>query len=184
MYVCIYFWLCWAFIAVCRLSLVVGSGGYSLAVVHGPLIAVASLVKHGLKACGLQQLQLTGSVVVVRSCLVAPRHVESSWKERKKGKSLSRVRLFAASWAVAYQAPPSMEFSRQEYWSGLPFPFPGYLPDPGIKPGSPALQADALPSEPPGKSWTENQTCVPFIDRQIFILIHCTTREALEEDFK
>ena len=48
-----------------------------------------------------------------------------------------------------------MEFSRQEYWSGLPFPSPGDLPDPGIKPGSPALQGDALPSEPPGKllSW-------------------------------
>jgi len=44
-----------------------------------------------------------------------------------------------------------MEFSRQEYWSGLPFPSPGDLPDPGIKPGSPALQADSLPSEPPGK---------------------------------
>ena len=44
-----------------------------------------------------------------------------------------------------------MGFSRQEYWSGLPFPFPDDLPDPGIKPGSPALQADALPSEPPGK---------------------------------
>ena len=52
---------------------------------------------------------------------------------------------------VAHQAPLSMEFSRQEYWSGLPFPTPGDLPDPGIKPGSPALQADSLPSEPPGK---------------------------------
>ena len=51
-------------------------------------------------------------------------------------------------WTVAHQAPQSMEFSRQEYWSGLPFPSPGDLPDPGIKPGSPALQADALPSEP------------------------------------
>ena len=50
-----------------------------------------------------------------------------------------------------YQAPLSMGFSRQEYWSGLPFPFPGDLPDPGIEPGSPALQADALTSEPPGK---------------------------------
>ena len=47
------------------------------------------------------------------------------------------------------QAPPSMGFSRQEYWSGLPFPSPGDLPDPGIEPGSPALQADTLPSEPP-----------------------------------
>ena len=66
-------------------------------------------------------------------------------------KSLSRVRLFATSWTVAYQAPWSMGFSRQEYWSGLPFPSPGYLPNPGIKPGSPALQTDALPSEPLGK---------------------------------
>ena len=65
--------------------------------------------------------------------------------------SLSHVRLFVTSWTVADQAPPSMGFSRQEYWSGLPFPFPGDLPGPGIKPGSPALQADALPSKPPGK---------------------------------
>ena len=66
-------------------------------------------------------------------------------------KSLSRVRLFATPWTVAYQAPPSMGFSRQEYWSGLPFPSPGDRPDPGIEPGSPTLKADALPSEPPGK---------------------------------
>ena len=65
-------------------------------------------------------------------------------------KSLSRVRLFATSWTVAYQAPLSMEFSRQECWSGLPFPSLGDLPDPGIEPGSPTLQADALLSEPPG----------------------------------
>ena len=65
-------------------------------------------------------------------------------------KSLSRIRLFATPWTVAYQAPP-MGFSRQEYWSGLPFPSPEDLPDPGIEPGSPALQAVALPSEPPGK---------------------------------
>ena len=63
-------------------------------------------------------------------------------------KSLSRVRLFATLWTVAYQAPPSMGFSRQEYWSGLPFPSPGDLPDPGIEPRSPALEADALTSEP------------------------------------
>ena len=66
-------------------------------------------------------------------------------------KSLSRVRLFATPWTVAHQAPLSMGFSKQEYWSGLPFPSPGDLPNPGIKPGSPALQADALSSEPPGK---------------------------------
>ena len=68
-----------------------------------------------------------------------------------KVKSLSRVRLFATPWTVALQAPLSMGFSRQEYWSGLPFPSPGDLPNPGIEPGFPALQADALSSEPPGK---------------------------------
>ena len=67
-----------------------------------------------------------------------------------KVKSLSRVRLFATPWTAAYQAPLSMGFSRQEYWSRLPFPSPGDLPDPGIEPGSSGLQADALPSEPPG----------------------------------
>ena len=66
-------------------------------------------------------------------------------------KSLSRVRLFATPWTVAYQAPPSVRFSRQEYWSGLPFPSPWDLPDPGIEPWSPALQAYALLSEPLGK---------------------------------
>ena len=54
-------------------------------------------------------------------------------------------------WTVARQAPQSTEFARQEYWSGLPFPSPGDLPDPRIEPRSPALQADTLPSEPPGK---------------------------------
>ena len=68
-----------------------------------------------------------------------------------KVKSLSRVWLFATPWTVAHQAPPSMGFSRQEYWSGVPFPSLGELPDPGIEPRSPALQADALTSEPPGK---------------------------------
>ena len=67
-------------------------------------------------------------------------------------KSLSRVRLFATQWTVAHQAPLSMGFSRQEYWIGLPFPSPGDLPNPGIEPRSPALQADALSSEPPGKA--------------------------------
>ena len=60
-------------------------------------------------------------------------------------------------WTVAYQAPPSMEFSRQEYWSGLPFPSPGDLPNPRIEPRSPELQADALQSEPPGKSLLKAQ---------------------------
>ena len=69
--------------------------------------------------------------------------------QRKKVKSFSRVRLSATPWTVAFQAPLSMEFSKQEYWSGLPFPFPGDLPDSGIESGSPALQKDALLSETP-----------------------------------
>ena len=65
-----------------------------------------------------------------------------------------KVKLPAVSdsetpWTVSYQDPPSMQFSRQGYWSGLPFPSPGDLPDPGIKLKSPTLQTDALPCEPP-----------------------------------
>ena len=71
-----------------------------------------------------------------------------------KMKSLSRVQLFATLWTVAHQAPLSMGFSRQKYWSGLPFLSPGDLPDPGIEPGSPTLQADTLPSESPGNPWS------------------------------
>ena len=74
-------------------------------------------------------------------------------------KLLSCVRLFATPWTVAYQAPPSMGFSRQECWSGLPFPSPEDLPNPGIEHGSPTLQADSLPSEPPGTHlFTPHQT--------------------------
>ena len=68
-------------------------------------------------------------------------------KVKVKVKLLSRVLFFAIPWTVAYQALPSMGFSRQEYWRGLQFPSPGDLPDPGIEPGSPAFQADALTSE-------------------------------------
>ena len=73
-------------------------------------------------------------------------------KEKVKMKSLSRVWLFAPPWTVVRQAPPSMGFSRQEDRSGLSFPSLGDLPEPGIKPGSLAFLADALSSEPPGKS--------------------------------
>ena len=65
-------------------------------------------------------------------------------------RSLCRVQRFVTPWTVAYQAPLSLGLSRQEYWSGWPFLSPGDLPSPGIKPESPVLQADALPSEPPG----------------------------------
>ena len=74
-------------------------------------------------------------------------------KKKNQMKSLSRVQLFVTPWTIAFQAPPSMEFSRQEYWSWLPFPYPGTLPNPGIEPRSPTLQADALPSEPPGNHY-------------------------------
>ena len=63
----------------------------------------------------------------------------------------SHVQLFATLWTVAHQAPLSMGFSRQEYWSGLSFLLLGDLPNQGIKPRSPTLQADSLPTEPPGK---------------------------------
>ena len=84
-------------------------------------------------------------------------------KWKVKVKSFSRVQLFATPCTVAYQAPPSMGFSRQEYWSGLPFPSPGDLPEPGIEWGSPALEADALISEPPGKK--------PIVYVKIFVLL-------------
>ena len=75
------------------------------------------------------------------------------WPERKKENvSHSAVSYsFVTPWTIAQQAPLSMGFSRQEYWSGLPFPSPGDLPNSGLKPRSPALQADSLPAEPQGK---------------------------------
>ena len=67
--------------------------------------------------------------------------------------SLSRVRLFANPRTVTRQAPLAMGFPRQEYWSGLPFPSPGDLPDPGIKPASPALAGGFFTTKPPGHSY-------------------------------
>ena len=75
----------------------------------------------------------------------------------------------AIPWTVACQAPLSMGFSRQEYWNGLPFPFPGDLPDPGIEPGSPALQADSLLTELWGKPHTMISIC--FISMLLFLRI-------------
>ena len=70
--------------------------------------------------------------------------------KEKKAKSLSHVQLFAIPWTVAYQTPLAREFFWQEYWSGLPFPPPGDLPNSGIEPRYPTWQADALQSEPQG----------------------------------
>ena len=89
-------------------------------------------------------------------------------------KSLSRVQLFATPWTVAYQASLSMGFPRQEYWSGLPFPSPGDLPDPGINPGSSALEADALTSEPPGKlSLSICHDCWNWLPWSLFFFFEC-----------
>ena len=74
----------------------------------------------------------------------APEVQNAKTSLKKKVKLLSRVQLYGTPWTVVYQAPRSMDFSRQEYWRGLPFPSPGDLPNPGIKPRSPALQVDSL----------------------------------------
>ena len=90
-----------------------------------------------------------------------------------KWKSLSHVQLFVTTWIAAHQAPLSMGFPRQEYWSGLTFSSPGNLPNPGIKPRSPALQEDSLPSGPSGKPlWQEGWTKY----RIITLLLRATVR--------
>ena len=76
--------------------------------------------------------------------------------------SFSHVQLFETPWTIAHQAILSMEFSRQEYWSGLPCPPPGDLPNPGIEPRSPTLQVDSLLSEPPGSPRILEWRAYPF----------------------
>ena len=97
-------------------------------------------------------LHLLGSFIGSRGFSSLERRPEFWVLQYVKVRSLSRVGLFMTPWTVAYQAPPFMGFSRQGYWSGLPFPSPGDLPDPGITPGSPTLWAGTLPSKPPGKT--------------------------------
>ena len=87
-----------------------------------------------MAAVSISMQEITTYVKIVRLCTI--RETSSRYIEVK---SLSCVQLFATPWTVAYQAPLSMGFSRQEYWSGLPFPSPGDIPNPGIEPGSPAL---------------------------------------------
>ena len=107
-------------------------------------------------------IELMSPTLAGRFFTAEPLYFMYMWKV--KVKSLSRVRLFVTPWTVAYQASLSMGFSRQEYRSGLPLPSPGDLSDPGIEPRSPAPQADALPSEPPGKP----QLKTPFISPETF----------------
>ena len=92
-----------------------------------------------------------------RSCCHLSHRDLTKGVSESESEKWSRVQLFATPCTVVYQASPSKGFSRQEYWSGLPFPSPGDLPDPGIKPGSAALEADALTSEPPvsDQIWTD-----------------------------
>ena len=79
---------------------------------------------------------------------------------------------FVTLWIMAHEAPLSMEFSREESWSGLPFPSPGDLPDPGNKPGSPALQADSLSAKLQGKpNWN-----VTWLIKRKEVLIHTATQ--------
>ena len=87
-------------------------------------------------------------------------------------KSLSSVQLFVTPWTVAKQTPPSMGSSKQEYWNRLPFPSPEDLPNPGIEPRSPTLQADSFPSEPSGKL-TYNGESLTF-QIPIFLILNST----------
>ena len=87
-------------------------------------------------------------------------------------KSLSPVRLFETPWIVAYQTPPSMGFSRQEYWSGFPFSSPWDLPNPGMEPRSSTLREDALTSEPQGKPWWRTEK--KFKTHSMFTMLHAS----------
>ena len=106
-----------------------------------PFPSSEDLPNPGIEAASLLSPALSGRFFTT----------SATWKAlvtKVKVKLLSYVWLFTTPWTVAHQAPQSMEFSRQECWSGLPFPSPGDLPNPGIEPGFPAPQTDALPSEP------------------------------------
>ena len=122
----------------------------------GASVCFAFLRNHSGRLPGAQRLKTTVSHVLSRF------PVAYSWRASHVPVThvyvcvcvcvcVSYLCLFVTSWTVAHQAPLSMEFSRQEYWGWLPFPSPGHLPYPGIKPRSSELQADSLLSEPPGK---------------------------------
>ena len=105
------------------------------------------------------------------SCVLESILVLGKWSESEVLLAQPCLTL-VTPWTAASQAHLSMGFSRQKYWNRLPLPSPGYLPDPGIKPGSPALAVDSLPSEPPGKPWCflvkwvffwDNGSCDPVL---------------------
>ena len=107
-----------------------------------------------------QDLELTWPPKLLWMVTVDMKLKDSSFfegKKEKKGKFLSCIQLFAIPRTVAHQTPPSMEFSKQEYWNVLPLPSPRDLPHPRIKPGSPTLQTDVLLFEPQrNPSWKEH----------------------------
>ena len=122
---------------------------------HGQLFATLRTVTPGSSVNGILQARILEWTAVLSYRDIPDRGIEpvsfispalasefftanAIW-EAHEVKLLSRVRLFVTPWTVAHQAPPSMGFSWQVYWSGLPFPSPGDLPHPGIEPGSPAL---------------------------------------------
>ena len=90
---------------------------------------------------------------ILRSINLRINFLRRNLSVKVKAKLFSHVQLFATPWTVAYHTPPSLGSSREEYWSGLPFPSPEDLLHPVIEPRSPTLQADTLLSEPPGKSF-------------------------------
>ena len=111
------------------------------------LPASGSFLMSQLFAWGGQSIGVSASAYVIRCCMLAAQSCLT----------------LCTPWTVAHQAPLSVEFSRQEYWGGLPFPSPVHLPNPGIEPESPTLQADSLPSEPPGASWWTPANWAPAI---------------------
>ena len=125
----------------------------------------------------LQSIELYQFSHLVMSDTLQPHELQHTRPPCPDGQLLEftqiHVQIFATPWTVAHQAPLSMGFPKQEYWSGLPFPPPGDLPDPGIKPQSPALQVDSLSSEPPGKPiytiYTHTHKCWWLSCIQLFV---------------
>ena len=99
----------------------------------------------------MHEAYFTGEKVLFNKQSSVPRLTEMVKKKMKVLVTQSVLSDSVTPWAVIHQVTLSMKPSQQEYWSELPFPPPGDLPDPGIEPWSPALQADSLPSKPPGK---------------------------------
>ena len=102
-----------------------------------------------------KKVRISSNLVIV---ILEISPLQKSITRAVKVKSLSRVQLFVIPCIIAFQFPLSMELSRQEYWSRLPFASPGDLPNPGIEPCSSALQSDSSPSDPPGKPSPYNDT--------------------------